>query len=695
MTECKKYIIVFLVMLQCMLGHAQLKLNIDPAQLKENGKTALALGDYFSATDYLSKYNTSNSNDIEASYLLAEAYRYSNNYDLAKQFYAKVFQAEPVKYQQALFYYALMLKQSGAYDAAIEHFNRYLKEAKDKTSLLFEKASIELDGCMLAKSIDFEEAELRASIEPLNNTINKSYIELSPTYIDSNTILYASYPSDTLVYYKTSLDSMPKRRFFKAEKSSAEWEGSKFVEEPFNDPKFHVANGSYSKDKNRFYFTKCTLESNGKYICKIYVSQKINSKWMSAFELPEQINIQEYTNTQPTIQTQSDSVDHVFFVSDRNDGFGGKDLWYAAYNFVKNTAKDPLNLGALINTPFDEQTPFYHGETNTIYFSSNGHESLGGFDIFKTTGKNNTFSTAENLGYPYSTRFDDLYYVIDPNQKNGFLVSNRDGSAPLKNKNCCDDIFYFKTSTETGITYEGKVYNASYVERILEMEDDDKKNELIANEALYIIPNQKIVRYAFLSDGTLVPLDSTTSNQKGEFSFNINRNKRYKLIIERDGFFNKHHVFNTKDISGPVMKQHIGLVEITLDPIIIKNIYYPFDEWYLTKDAKTIIDTTVYEILIENPKLIIELSSHTDNFGSDDYNEILSQQRAESVVKYLIAKNIGEIRLRAKGYGEEQPIAPNANVDGSDNPEGRQKNRRTEFRVIGKLVNNKEIIYEE
>lgn len=674
----------------------QINLNIPTLSLKEQGLTALKNRDYFSASDYLSAYVLKKPNDMEASWSLAEAYRKSNHYQAAKPLYAKVYLADANKYKLAMYYHALMLKHLEEYEAAMDHFNRFLRDYPDTHSLDYKRAVIEREGCALGMSLESSNQRDQAKVLPLNSSINKPYIELSPFYIDSTHMIYGSFAIDSIKYYlQTEQQKIPKRRLYGAEKKDSTWFGGVALENTLNDPKMDVGNGAYNVDKTRFYFTKCE-ESMGEYRCKIYLSKKVNGTWSEAVVLPKQVNDDEYTQTQPCVQSTVANSDVLYYVSDRNDGLGGKDIWLVEYDFETNKAKEPVNAGIHVNTPWDEQTPFFHAQNKTLYFSTNGRVSLGGTDIYKSTlssaGKH---ESSQHLGLPYNSSFDDLYFVLAENEKEGFLVSNRTGSKALKNEHCCDDIFYFKPVKLLTLKYEGTLYNASYVERVLEMEDDDKKNELIEDVSKYIIPNQKIVMYDYSSSKNPIPIDSTISNERGEFAFNIQKNKKYKFIIERDGFFNKHHVFNTNNISSGVIRQNIGLVEITLEPIIIKNIYYPFDEWYLTQEAKTIIDTTVYEILVENPKLIIELSSHTDYMGSDDYNEILSQQRAESVVKYLISKNISSNRLRAQGYGENKPIAPNVNPDGSDNPEGRQKNRRTEFRVIGALINGKEIIYEE
>ena len=172
--------------------------------------------------------------------------------------------------------------------------------------------------------------------------------------------------------------------------------------------------------------------------------------------------------------------------------------------------------------------------------------------------------------------------------------------------------------------------------------------------------------YLVDDDNTEILLRTDTTNAMGEFEFELDRDKNYKVIASKDGFFNKSTSLTTKNI-----------------PIIIDNIYYEFGKATLTPEATVTIDSTIFRILNETPDIIVEISSHTDSVSSEEYNQKLSQKRAESVVDYLVGKGIEKPRMIAKGYGEAFPIAPNSFPDGKDNEEGRAKNRRTEFKVIG------------
>jgi outer membrane protein OmpA-like peptidoglycan-associated protein len=164
-------------------------------------------------------------------------------------------------------------------------------------------------------------------------------------------------------------------------------------------------------------------------------------------------------------------------------------------------------------------------------------------------------------------------------------------------------------------------------------------------------------------------------------------NREYRVSMKKEGFLSVSKEISTIGItqSGKVNTE-LRVKEAPLEAMALQNIYYDYSKATLTEAAKTAIDTTLLIIMQNNPELVIELSSHTDHIGKDEDNMVLSQARAESVVQYLISNGINPKLLHPRGFGETKPIAPNQNPDGSDNPDGRQLNRRTEFRIIGKLL---------
>ncbi|HPG74362.1 MAG TPA: OmpA family protein, partial [Bacteroidales bacterium] len=171
----------------------------------------------------------------------------------------------------------------------------------------------------------------------------------------------------------------------------------------------------------------------------------------------------------------------------------------------------------------------------------------------------------------------------------------------------------------------------------------------------------------------------------------------YFITVKDFNRVEKRLDFTTKNItqSDTLVLDAILVNTIPTQPFIVNNIYYEFGMSRLTDKAKITIDRTIYSLMSKYPKIVVEIRSHTDSVASDEFNLKLSQDRAQSVVNYLIGKGISSDRLVAKGYGESFPIAPNSHPDGSDNPDGRAKNRRTEFRIIGSVEDYSEVLYED
>ena len=667
--------------------------EMKPSQLLGFAKNAVKIGDTYSAIEFYKQYITLKSDDHESAYALAELYRITRDYEHAQDLYLKIYESNSELYPLALFYYAQMLKFNGNYNDAIAEFQRFKKEQRKVDIEIKNKLKNELAGCKLAQDIiDLENADKLYEIKHLNTSINSAHVDFAPLQIAKEKMIYASLKSDTIPVHKPN--EGPLRKFYAAFRDEGEWYHAGEHIGPFNRSTAHVGNGALSPEGSRFYFTVCEPKLGKKPICDIWVSENEKGNWMEPYRL-EEINDPEFTTTQPAVGKTSKEREVLYFISDREGGKGGLDIWFSVYDRKKARYSRVRNAGSKINTKGDEMTPFVDVNTNTLYFSSDGWPSIGGLDVFKTDGEETRWLPPINVGFPLNSSADELYFTVNPyNAKEGFVVSNRKGGIALKSPTCCDDIYSYKQTGSKNVTLLGKVYDVDYVEKILAMDESVKDIEgSIENERL-LISNQTVTVYEVAGDGEeRILIKELKTDSKGEFSLELERNKRYEAVVIRKGYFSKYHEFVTKSIKGDEITQHLGLLILTKDPIVVKNIYYPFNESYLTDEAKETIDTSLYKILIQNPSIIIEILSHTDSKGQDDYNLRLSQARAESVVKYLIEKGIDKKRLSSKGYGETKPIARNENTDGSDNPDGRAMNRRTEFRVTGSLDKETEIIY--
>lgn len=677
---------------------------LNPWQIKRFAKNSERLGDIYSAIEFYENVYNRNKN-VDIAFKLANLYFQSRNYPKAEEYYNIVYEKDKDTYPDALFYRGLMKKMQEKYDDAISDFNEFLKIIKNlpDAKKYKKQAQLEIEGCNLAKKQ--KEYPLDVFILHLDTSINSYHAEASPFPLNKNTVIYASLKTNQIPYIDANNDSaiIPVRKLYIAEKSGERWRNKGLFDVPFNNDNINTLNPVLSPDGKKLFFTKCKLNWKNKNICSIYYSQRTeNGQWGEPVLLGDGINNPQYTSTHPTIGVVSKTQSEVlYFVSDREGGKGGLDIWYSIYNPKKNEFKPPKNAGSKINTPGDEITPFYDIDTKTLYFSSNGWPSMGGFDIFKAQGELTNFSTPENIGFPINSSADDLYFVTGKHREGGFFVSNRKGVYSILHETCCDDIFEYRWGNYIHVGIIGRIYGIkdSTIYQQLEKQLVDKNflEELDStSDKVNPLPNKKVDLYLYQNNERIY-LKSTETNENGEFFFKLEPQKEYKIVIDNYGFFNKELHVSTLNLthSDTLRADAIYINVIPLEPVIIKNIYYEFSKWNLTEESKKVIDETIYKLMVENPRIIVEISSHTDSVSSEEYNLKLSQKRAENVVKYLISKGIEKERLVAKGYGESKPIAPNTNPDGSDNPEGRQKNRRTEFRIIGSLDEYSRIIYEE
>ena len=649
-------------------------------QIKRLAKNSVRFGDIYAAITYYEEYLKEKPNRNDFKLELADLYRKSRDYVKAEKMYKEVYINAALEFPDAQFYYARMLKANGKYEEAKQEYIKFNnnKAAKNLVNIrqLKKLATTEIQGCDAA--IELSKGKFSTLLNHLDKTINKAHIELSPVLLDTNILLYASLNIDKLKLYDLDKnEKQPVRKFYIAEKDSGKWKGGIEFEGPFNDPEANVGNGTLSPDGLRFYFSKCTLNGKGKMVCRLMVSNKEKDKWQKPIDLGDLVNSEEYTSTMPAVGLDSKKQQElVYFVSDRPGGKGGFDIWMTYFDTKKKVYKAAKNAGSIINTVGDEITPTYDVANRTLYFSSDGFPGLGELDIFQTIGEVKTWSAPENLGEPYNSSADDIYYTKGKKEgvKNGFFVSNRIGGTNLLNETCCDDIYEFSDPLFLPIVVKGNVVELS----------SDSTNSITGS-----LTQTPVSLFKVQKDGTEHLLKSTTTDEKGNYLFQLEQGINYKVVVEKNGYFTKRMDISTVTILKPdTLSLDLAVKKIPKEAIVISNIYYESAKAELKPESKLSLDKELVSLLKDNPQLIIEIGSHTDDIGSNDYNLKLSQQRAESVVKYMIEKGIPKDRMLARGYGESKPLTPNITAV------ERQKNRRTEFKIIG-TIKNTEINYEE
>ena len=638
-------------------------------QLRDVYKNASLAKDYYTAIDALEELDyrkqLTEENEIE----LAKLYLKARDGKKALEWFEHLKKEHPDN-PDVYYHYGEALRANGYAGTAKEYFERFYREF-DKNSKGYkdfnEKIKAAINSCDLALKV---KDNTSIEIYRLGEDINLPHNETAPFYVSDDTLLYAS--TKTKEYRFEDEMDVPKKAIYLASKSSDTTFSFVSDLEEFYQDGFDFDNPHLIANQNKLYFNKCQYVGS-KMVCRLYYSD-LSNKDTTVF-YPSELETSVAGNYSIKQISVFERRGHtcMIFTSDMPGGQGGLDLWYTS---SKRPGK-VINLGKKINTSGNEETPYFDASKSRLYFSSDGHTGIGGTDIFSSDGFGKKWLKPENIGKPFNSSYDDTYYshhYEDDSLSFGFLTSNRPGGTSLKSETCCDDIFYFKIKGITEAQLEGIV---------------DFENLSIGRFG----GGPATVKLFRINDGEEVLINETETDEEGKYAFSVEIGKKYAVTASREGYLSKRITDEIENQNTVV--ENFTLLELSKEPIVVKNIYYPFDQSYLTEQSKIVIDTTIYPILLNNPAIIIELSSHTDWLGSEKYNKRLSQSRAESVVKYLIGKGINTQRLVAKGYGEDQPIAPNTFPDGRDNPDGRAKNRRTEFKIIGILPQYEDIIYEE
>ncbi|MGZ4098198.1 MAG: OmpA family protein [Bacteroidia bacterium] len=663
--------IIFVFLLFAFASSAQvdsmLVKKASTKQLKKMGKNAVKQNDLGAAVVFFEAYLKRNPKDASVMYLLAKSYYEIGDYEYAQVYFDKAYTTDKEKSEEALYYQAQMQKSMGKYDSAKINFQKFRKEYKGDDKQLKKQAGKEIVFCDSVQKLIGTEKKI--VITHLDSTINKVNTEGAPLHIDENTMVFTSLRTDKIEYISEDDTVSPViRKLYLAKKENGVWKFAGEYGDNFNAPGFNTGNACFSPDRQRIYFTRCKQNLEGKMICAIYVSEKSGESWSEPVRLPKTINNPKYTSTMPAVTSDPAKGNEIlYFVSNNKEGRGGMDIWYSVYDKKNKIYKTPKNAGNKLNTSEDEISPFFDNETRTLYFSSNGLGGLGGFDIYKAIGDGKKWQSSENIGKPVNSGADEVFYTIAPNREEGFFVSNRKGGTALKGKGCCDDIYNYKLSEYIKITLAGTV------------SEQENPSQAIPGATVEVYIKDK-------KGGEKFMIKSFIADEKGKYNTSIEADREYTVIFKKTDYLGTSGDVSTIGIitSADLIKDGL-LARRPKEPVRIPNIQYEFDKSNILETSKIAIDTTVLRLMEANPEVIVEIQSHTDGKGSDQYNEKLSQKRAESVVNYLIGKGINPLRLKAKGYGESKPIAPNENSDGSDNPEGRAQNRRTDFKIIGTL----------
>ncbi|PWS27469.1 hypothetical protein DHW03_07655 [Pedobacter yonginense] len=584
-----------------------------------------------------------------AIYNLAESSRMYKEFSEAEKYYGIAITFTNTRYRKALFWYAESLRANRKFNEAIAAYEKFIQ--KNNGDVLAKDAQ----KAILSSKFAIEEMRF-----PRMEQINKM-----PNKVNGLGSNYAPYRFNNEIYFTSSrpISIAGKKDIVKTENGQVQvsTKANPFINNIYsaknsavegeisvkmmgiNLPKdMEVAATTFSPDGNTVYFT--AWRDKEKYA--IYSSKKSGNNWSDPQPLGLQVNSKDFNAMQPFVTSDGKFL---LFSSDRSGGFGKFDLWYCV---IRNDGSlgQPVNLGETINSEDDERAPYYNVVTKKLLFSTDGRIGLGGLDFFESEGDLITWSKPKNMGYPFNSSKDDVYFTpIDAQGNRGYISSDRESS-------CCLEIFEVKKEY---FTLSGVL-------------NDCKTNKPMADATVTLSNYEGDQRIR--------------TNASGMYSFKVDRKRPIKLAFAKDNYFSitKNYPFEELAKADTLIHKDYCISPFKINiPIVLDNVYYEFDRADLTEPSKKVLDALA-TIMEDNAEMEIELGAHTDDVGKEEYNQELSEKRAQSCVDYLVTKGISASRMTSKGYGEKMPIAPNTLKKGKDNPEGRAKNRRTEFKVTKK-----------
>ena len=574
---------------------------------------AFSLEEYSKAAElYKKAYQKTKNRAVKAEIIFkqAECYRMSGNVKRAESYYKRAIKA---KYPDVTVYlrYADVLRMQGDLDEAVPQYTKYIQ--LNPTDV---RGEMGLKSCNFA--LKWKDLPTRYKVE-LMPVVNSRYSDYSASFGNGEytEMYFSSSRKDGL---SDKIDDRTGEHFsdvwFTRINKKGAWSRPIVLPEPLNS-EGNEGSVFVNKRGTVMYLTQCKVEKKKALGCGIYVSKRKGKLWGAT----QMLQVKLDSNTTIGHPALSDDETVLIFSSDLAGGYGGKDLWMSVKE-KRNRWSDPVNLGPLVNTPGDEMFPFLADE-GVIYFASNGHVGMGGFDIYKTSeDENGAYILPVNLKSPVNSSFDDFGMIVETGGERGYLTSNRTGGKGG------DDIYQFELPALV-LNLKGIV-------------TDSKTGAIMTGVKVQLIAN----------DGTA---NQVKTDNTGKYEFKLIPLTSYEIVVNTEGYLKK----SVNETTVGVELNKTFVVDLVIDPIkkeiILPLIKYDFNKAELRAESIVDLDKLV-ESLLDNPNVVIELKSHTDFVGSNAQNNKLSQQRADACIAYLVSQGIDAGQLVAKGMGEKEPF---------------------------------------
>lgn len=614
-------------------------------QYFEQGKKAGEEGKYADAVTALKKAVTMAKDYDEAWYQLGTAQQNNGNYNEGIEAFL---QLEKVNAQYWPWYYY----QIGQCHESLNHTD----EAVRYYTLFQEKYSKAADRTIYHHQAKYRIAYVKGRAEllkmpnsmkdpeNLGSVVNSSSDDYFPQIDPTGTKLYFTSQRKSPLGAFTPTDGNYGEDVYYVQRQGNTWAPPTLLPEPINS-KNNDGAATFSGDGQVMVYGQCSREG-GIGDCDLYISVLDGEQWSAPVNFGNVVNSKEW-DAQPCLSADGTKI---IFASDRTGGYGGSDL----YSIEKNSFGDwgvPQNLGPIINTPWNEKSPYLAPDGKTLYFSSYGHPGYGGFDLFKSTFENMKWSHPVNLGRPLNSEGDDNYFTISASGEHAYFASTRAGGSGMT------DLYQIEIPEvlrpQPTVIISGVVTNAKTGQRI----------------SAWVLVEDIVT-------GDMIATNKSNSTT-GEYLIVLPAGRNYSVSANRDGFFFYSQNFDVPDDAKyQELKKNIELKPIEKGTkVVLNNIFFESGKADLKPESYLELAKAI-ELMKANPSMRVEVGGHTDNVGADDKNMALSHARARAVMDFMVKGGIAASRLMAKGYGETQPVATN------DTDEGRQANRRTEFVII-------------
>lgn len=642
--------------------------------VEKKAQKSFKAGEFQEVIDTYKNVLAKNSNDATANYYIAESYRRSNRPKEAVEFYEKAL-SMGVKNDTIQLNYAYSLKSDGKYEEAKKQIDDYLRNVKDEE--LRKKANEQAEGLEMLDILKEKESFYRVKNLDLINTPNTEY---SPVYMDG--YLYFTSNRYSSKIYKTTGTGFTNLYRAATEGAVVDSTTIESLSEAINTVNINEGTLTFNPAGTIMVFAR----GNGKKRkdrsdVDLYLSRLRNGRWTAPQMIGTAVNDPNYWDSTPAFSRDGRTL---YFASDRPGGFGGVDI-YSARLSSRGRFSQARNLGPEINTAGNDMFPSISDDGH-LYFASDGHPGFGGLDLFKVNRGGGRIEI-ENMGQPMNSPADDFGINLFKTDR-GFFASNRDGGKGD------DDIYTFLNQDP-----DLKVVNYYLAGTTV------TPNE---NDSLLVLPNSTVKLLDYKND----EIDIIETGPDGRFLFRVYEHEHYTLVgskkSQTERYLTTRLPYTTVGRAVDRTKLTEMVTNITYDTLLVlekeevnkvfvlENIYYDLDRWEIRPDAAIELDKLV-TLLIDNPEIKIELSSHTDSRQTDAYNNRLSERRAKSAVDYLVTQGIDPTRLVARGYGESKPykirtsdgreivLTENyieSKLDVDEREELHQLNRRTEFKIL-------------